>query len=64
MTESGLLVAQQKLTKRPLLVRQMVDEWLDRYRRLSHLVTQTTASDAPLNRGGADTDSDGETDDE
>jgi ubiquitin thioesterase ZRANB1 len=29
------LVAQQKLHKRPLLVAQMVEEWLNHYRRLA-----------------------------
>lgn len=33
MTEGGLLVAQQKLHKRPLLVAQMLEEWLNHYRR-------------------------------
>lgn len=34
-TEGGILVAQQKLHKRPLLVAQMVEEWLNHYRRLA-----------------------------
>ncbi|KAJ8934029.1 hypothetical protein NQ318_014200 [Aromia moschata] len=34
-TEGGILVAQQLLHKRPLLVAQMVEEWLNHYRRLS-----------------------------
>lgn len=33
-TEGGILVAQQLLHKRPLLVAQMVEEWLNHYRRL------------------------------
>lgn len=32
-TEGGLMVAQQKLHKRPLLVAQMLEEWLNFYRR-------------------------------
>lgn len=64
VTESGLLVAQQKLTKRPLLVRQMVDEWLERYRRFSHLVQQTSHSPRPPATLRTDTDSEEETDDE
>ncbi|CAH1155866.1 unnamed protein product [Phaedon cochleariae] len=36
-TEGGILVAQQLLNKRPLLVAQMVEEWLNHYRRLSIL---------------------------
>lgn len=34
-TESGLLVAHQTLRKRPILVGQMVEEWLNHYRRLA-----------------------------
>lgn len=34
-TETGILVAQQLLHKRPLLVAQMLEEWLNHYRRLS-----------------------------
>lgn len=34
-TEGGILVAQQLLHKRPLLVAQMVEEWLNHYRRLA-----------------------------
>ena len=35
-TDGGLLVAIQRMGKRPLVVKQMVDEWLDHYRRLPH----------------------------
>jgi hypothetical protein len=35
VTEGGILVAQQRLHKRPLLVAQMVEEWLNHYRRLA-----------------------------
>ena len=35
VTEGGLLVAQQKLRKRPLLVAQMLEEWLNHYRRIA-----------------------------
>jgi hypothetical protein len=34
-TEGGLLVAQQKFQKRPLLVAQMLEEWLNHYRRIA-----------------------------
>lgn len=34
-TEGGILVAQQRLHKRPLLVAQMLEEWLNYYRRLA-----------------------------
>ena len=30
LTDSGVLVAKMKVNKRPLLVRQMLDEWSDR----------------------------------
>lgn len=35
MTEGGLMVAQQRLNQRPLLVAQMIEEWLNYYRRLA-----------------------------
>uniref|UniRef100_A0A182K2P8 ubiquitinyl hydrolase 1 n=1 Tax=Anopheles christyi TaxID=43041 RepID=A0A182K2P8_9DIPT len=35
-TEGGLLVAQQKLHKRPLLVAQLLEEWLNHYRRIAY----------------------------
>ncbi|KAF5303481.1 hypothetical protein FQA39_LY09944 [Lamprigera yunnana] len=34
-SEGGILVAQQFLHKRPLLVAQMIEEWLNHYRRLA-----------------------------
>ena len=34
-TESGLVVAQQQMTKPPLLVAQMTEEWLNHYRKLA-----------------------------
>lgn len=34
-TDGHLLVAQQKLHKRPLLLAQMLEEWLNHYRRLA-----------------------------
>lgn len=36
VTEGGILVAQQKIPKRPVLVSQMLEEWLDVYRSLVH----------------------------
>ncbi|XP_035735561.1 ubiquitin thioesterase trabid-like isoform X2 [Vespa mandarinia] len=59
-TEGGILVAQQKLHKRPLLVAQMLEEWLNHYRRL----VQT--NNAPFSRPVAlqDYSSDGDTEDE
>lgn len=38
VTEGGLLVAQQKLQKRPLLVAQMLEEWLNHYRRIAYVL--------------------------
>lgn len=35
VTDGGLLVAQQKLRKRPLLVAQMLEEWLNHYRSIA-----------------------------
>lgn len=34
-TDGQILVAQQKLTKKPLLVAQMIEEWLNYYRQLA-----------------------------
>ncbi len=34
-TESGLVVAQQRICKPPLLVAQMTEEWLNHYRKLA-----------------------------
>ncbi|XP_054726778.1 ubiquitin thioesterase trabid [Anastrepha obliqua] len=39
VTDGGLLVAQQKLRKRPLLVAQMLEEWLNHYRRIAQVIT-------------------------
>ncbi|XP_066582108.1 ubiquitin thioesterase trabid [Prorops nasuta] len=59
-TEGGILVAQQKLHKRPLLVAQMVEEWLNHYRRLAQ------TNNAPFSRPTTlqDYSSDGDTEDE
>jgi ubiquitin thioesterase ZRANB1 len=55
-TKGGLLVATQRLGKRPVAVKQMVDEWLDHYRRLQ---TQPAALSIKSTFS-----SDGESDDE
>ncbi|XP_014089827.3 ubiquitin thioesterase trabid [Bactrocera oleae] len=39
VTDGGLLVAQQKIRKRPLLVAQMLEEWLNHYRRIAQVIT-------------------------
>ena len=38
MTDGGLLVARQRLPKPPTQVCHMLDDWLDRYRRLAHMM--------------------------
>ncbi|XP_050396269.1 ubiquitin thioesterase zranb1 [Patella vulgata] len=58
VTKGGILAAVQKLDKRPLLVKQMVDEWLDHYRQLTHVMTSPNA----LSQGRFS--SDGESDQE
>lgn len=60
MTEGGILVAQQKLRKRPLLVAQMLEEWLNHYRRIAQVIS------APFGRRPQLTgySSDGDTDEE
>ncbi|XP_055323331.1 ubiquitin thioesterase trabid [Sitodiplosis mosellana] len=60
VTEGDLLVAQQKLHKRPLLVAQMLEEWLNHYRRIAQVMT------APFSRRPTVTgySSDGDTDEE
>uniref|UniRef100_A0A2C9JT89 ubiquitinyl hydrolase 1 n=1 Tax=Biomphalaria glabrata TaxID=6526 RepID=A0A2C9JT89_BIOGL len=55
-TKGGLLVATQHLSKRPVAVKQMVDEWLDHYRRMQ---SQPSAISIKSTFG-----SDGESDDE
>ena len=35
VTDSGLVVARQKVDKPPLLVAQMTEEWLNHYRKLA-----------------------------
>ena len=44
VTEGGVLVAQQALTKPPLNVAQMTQEWINHYRRLALMEC------APFNR--------------
>ncbi|XP_018319117.1 ubiquitin thioesterase trabid [Agrilus planipennis] len=59
-TEGGVLVAQQFLHKRPLLVGQMVEEWLNHYRRLAQMTLAPFSRRIPIQ----DFSSDGDTDDE
>lgn len=60
VTDGGLLVAQQRLQKRPLLVAQMVEEWLNHYRRLAQMSIAPFSRTIPVQ----DYSSDGDTDDE
>ncbi|KAK3743204.1 hypothetical protein RRG08_064057 [Elysia crispata] len=57
-TKGGLLVATQRLGRRPAAVKQMVDEWMDLYRQLQ---TQPTSTQGLK---GSTFSSDGESDDE
>lgn len=61
VTKGGILVAVQKLGKRPVIVRQMLDEWLDRYRQLAQLQESHQSATAHPTQTFS---SDGETDDE
>ncbi|PSN44204.1 Ubiquitin thioesterase trabid [Blattella germanica] len=62
VTEGGILVAQQRLHKRPLLVAQMVEEWLNHYRRLAQMTSAPfTTRPAPIQDYSSDG---GDTDDE
>ncbi|XP_035208830.1 ubiquitin thioesterase ZRANB1-like [Stegodyphus dumicola] len=47
VTEGGILVAQQKISKRPLLVAQMVEEWLAFYRGLTRRPAIHSSSPEP-----------------
>lgn len=59
-TEDGILVAQHFITKRPLLVAQMVEEWLNHYRRLVQMSSAPFVRPLPIQ----DYSSDGDTDEE
>jgi len=61
-TEGGLMVAQQKLHKRPLLVAQMLEEWLNHYRRIAQVISPPFRG--PHMLGLAGYLSDGDTDEE
>ncbi|GBP28800.1 Ubiquitin thioesterase trabid [Eumeta japonica] len=62
MTAGGLLAARQRLHPRPLLVAQMLEEWLNHYRRLAQ---QTRGPFPPrLHPAAAEFSSDADTDEE
>ena len=61
-TKGGLLVALQRRGRQPVSVKQMLEEWLDRYRQLS-----STGGDLQSNQHSVPTQdfsSDGESDQE
>lgn len=60
MTEGGTLVAQQKLHKRPLLVAQMLEEWLNHYRTIAQVISAPFARRPQLTGCSSDGDSDEE----
>ncbi|EDV94568.1 ubiquitin thioesterase trabid [Drosophila grimshawi] len=60
VTEGGLLVAQQKLSKRPLLVAQMLEEWLNHYRRIAQVITAPFVRRPQITHYSSDGDSDEE----
>lgn len=61
VTEGGILVAQQRSQGRPLLVGQMLEEWLNHYRSLAQM-SRTPYSSRTI--PAQDFSSDGDTDDE
>ncbi|GLH05991.1 hypothetical protein R5R35_007902 [Gryllus longicercus] len=61
VTEGGILVAQQQLHKRPLLVAQMLEEWLNHYRRLAQVANAPFTRPAPVQDYSSDG---GDSDDE
>ncbi|XP_055380961.1 ubiquitin thioesterase trabid isoform X2 [Condylostylus longicornis] len=58
-TEGGILVAQQTLRKRPLLVAQMLEEWLNHYRRIAQVIAAPFGR-RPITGYSSDGDSDEE----
>ncbi|KAH8358608.1 hypothetical protein KR093_001257 [Drosophila rubida] len=60
VTDGGLLVAQQKLSKRPLLVAQMLEEWLNHYRRIAQVITAPFVRRPHITHYSSDGDSDEE----
>jgi ubiquitin thioesterase ZRANB1 len=67
MTDGGLLVARQCLSKPSIPVQQMLDDWLERFRRLAHMMQAATpqVSTPSVHRSPSHAiSSDDETDDE
>ena len=42
VTNTGILVAEQRAIPRPALANQMVDEWLDTYRKMTKEMRECT----------------------
>lgn len=51
VTETGLVVAQQRMAKPPLLVAQMTEEWLNHYRKLAQSSTAPFSTRASSGSG-------------
>lgn len=70
VTDGGLLVARQCLSKPTIPVRQMLDHWLERFRRLAHMMqaatnkANTPSKTSPSPLPPHELSSDDETDDE
>lgn len=61
VTEGGILVAQQKILKRPHLVAQMIEEWLAFYRGLTRRpINHTSSPESHTQVYSSDGDSDQE----
>ncbi|KAK8728478.1 hypothetical protein OTU49_008968 [Cherax quadricarinatus] len=58
VSEGGVLVAQQHLTKKPLAVAQMTEEWLNHYRRLAQM--ECAPYHRPITSQGYSSDGDSE----
>ncbi|XP_064089647.1 ubiquitin thioesterase zranb1-like [Macrobrachium nipponense] len=58
VSEGGVLVAQQHITKKPLTVAQMTEEWLNHYRRLAQM--EHAPYHRPLTTQGYSSDGDSE----
>lgn len=52
VTDSGLIVARQRVSKPPLLVAQMTEEWLNHYRKLAQSTSAPFASRTASGAGG------------
>ncbi|XP_021371866.1 ubiquitin thioesterase ZRANB1-like [Mizuhopecten yessoensis] len=61
VTKGGSLVALQKIGKRPLLVKRMLEDWVDHYRQQSH---SAVPSGTPASLACQNFSSDGESDQE